>query len=319
MNQEVTTTSPQLRVIGGGLAGCEAAWQAAQAGIQVELCEMRPHRRSPAHQSDALAELVCSNSLRGASLENAVGLLKEELAQLDSLIISSARSAAVPAGGALAVDRERFAAAVEGRLSAHPNIEIVRREVTSIDLAQPTILACGPLPSEPLAEALDALVTQLGGAQRLHYYDAASPIVAADSLDLSQMYEKSRYDKGDGSDYLNIPLDQAAYERFVYDLRDAPKHQPKEFELDLRKGKAPYFEGCLPVEEIAARGLEALRFGPLKRLVSAIHRPVKLLMRSCNCVKRMPRLRHLILLVSKRALLGRRKKRFLDVCRIGAG
>jgi len=269
------TDGGALRVIGGGLAGCEAAWQAAERGLDVELCEMRPRKRGPAHVTDALAELVCSNSLRGASLENAVGLLKEELARMDSLIVTSARAAAVPAGGALAVDRERFAALVESRLAAHPRITIRRDEATSIDAERPTIVACGPLPSEPLAAAIDALLLEACerlaarglapvSQRRLHYYDAAAPIVATESLDLTQMYAKSRYEKGDAEDYLNIPLDRAQYATFVHDLRTLPKHAPKEFEADLASGGKLYFEGCLPVEEMAARGEETLRFGPLK-------------------------------------------------------
>ena len=260
-----------IRVVGGGLAGCEAAWQAAQRGLDVELYEMRPIKRGPAHQSDALAELVCSNSLRGAALENAVGLLKEELARMGSLIVTSAREAAVPAGGALAVDREKFAALVESRLTGHPRIRIVREEVTAIDPDVPTIVACGPLPSQGLSDAIDALLAHAavargdGGARtRLHYYDAAAPIVATDSLDLSKMYAKSRYEKGDADDYLNIPLDREQYATFVRELCDAPKHEPKEFELDAASGKVPYFEGCLPVEESAQRGPETLRYGPLK-------------------------------------------------------
>jgi methylenetetrahydrofolate--tRNA-(uracil-5-)-methyltransferase len=261
--------TPRLRVCGGGLAGCEAAWQAAQRGVDVDLFEMRPHKRSPAHKTDALAELVCSNSLRGAALENAVGLLKEELARLDSLIVASARAAAVPAGGALAVDRERFAERVESRLERHPRVRIVREEVTSIDPLVPTIIACGPLPSDPLSREIDGLLGRFGsdGAARrvrLHYYDAASPIVSADSLDETAMYRKSRYERGDGDDYLNIPLDRDQYARFVSDLRELPKHQPKEFEVDAAAGKVPYFEGCLPIEEMAARGEDALRFGPMK-------------------------------------------------------
>ncbi len=258
---------PELRVIGAGLAGCEAAWQAAERGIDVELCEMRPELRGPAHKTDRLAELVCSNSLRGAALENAVGLLKEELARMESLIVTSAREAAVPAGGALAVDRDRLSELVEMRLGAHPRVRIVRGEVRAIDAAQPTIVACGPLPSEPLSAAIDALLAGSGAGTkgpRLHYYDAASPIVATESLDLSQMYAKSRYDKGDGADYLNIPLDREHYATFVRDLRELPKHDPKEFELDAASGKIPYFEGCLPIEEMAARGEDALRYGPLK-------------------------------------------------------
>ncbi len=260
---------PRLRVIGAGLAGCEAAWQAARRGCDVDLYEMRPHVRGPAHQTDRFAELVCSNSLRGAALENAVGLLKEELARMDSLVITSAREAAVPAGGALAVDRDVFASLVESRLASHPHVTIHREHVATIDASAPTIVACGPLPSEPLSDAIDALLARVPlpiGTKRarLHYYDAASPIVATDSLDLAQMYEKSRYDKGDGSDYLNIPLTRDQYLTFVEDLRRLPKHSPKEFEADSAGGKAPYFEGCLPIEEMAIRGEDAMRFGPLK-------------------------------------------------------
>jgi len=257
-----------VRVVGGGLAGCEAAWQLARRGIAVELYEMRPQRRGPAHVTDSLAELVCSNSLRGASLENAVGLLKEELSRLDSLIVTSARRASVPAGGALAVDRVQFATLVETRLAAEPLVRIVRDEVTAIDPEIPTIVTCGPLPSESLSKAIDgllALVPLEGGRTRprLHYYDAASPIVAADSLDLEPMYRKSRYDKGDGDDYLNVPLTREQYETLVRELRELPKHQPKDFESG-GVAKVPYFEGCLPVEEMALRGDDAMRFGPLK-------------------------------------------------------
>ncbi len=249
-----------LTVIGGGLAGCEAAWQAAQTGVPVNLYEMRPHKRGPAHETGMLAELVCSNSLRGTALENAVGLLKEELARCDSLIITSARAAAVPAGGALAVDRTRFGALVEARLTAHPNVTIRREEAIALPAGGSVIIACGPLPSDPLAAAIDELV----GRGRLHYFDAAAPIVALDSIDTSVMYRKSRYDKGDGDDYLNIPLDAVTYARFVADLRRLPKVNPKDFEQDAATGKIPYFEGCLPIEELAQRGEDALRFGPLK-------------------------------------------------------
>ncbi|MDQ6932156.1 MAG: methylenetetrahydrofolate--tRNA-(uracil(54)-C(5))-methyltransferase (FADH(2)-oxidizing) TrmFO [Candidatus Eremiobacteraeota bacterium] len=227
-------------------------------GIDVELYEMRPHTAGPAHQTGNLAELVCSNSLRGAGLQNAVGLLKEELALLDSVIIHSARRSAVPAGGALAVDRARFSSLVETRLTGHPRISIRRQEVTAIDERLPTIVACGPLPSAPLLAEVDRLV---GGVGRLHYYDAASPIVSSDSIDETPMYRKSRYEKGDGDDYLNIPLDEAGYKEFVADLRRLPKHEPKDFELSL---PVQYFEGCLPIEEMARRGEDVLRFGPLK-------------------------------------------------------
>jgi methylenetetrahydrofolate--tRNA-(uracil-5-)-methyltransferase len=255
----------RLAVIGGGLAGCEAAWQAARCGVGVDLYEMRPERSGPAHHTGTLAELVCSNSLRGASLENAVGLLKEELARLDSLIIGCARASAVPAGGALAVDRNRFSQLVESRIAAEPRIRLHREEVRAIPLDRPAIVACGPLPSDEFLEQLDALLALRqahgdGGSdkRRLHYYDAASPIVAADSVDESQMYRKSRYDKGAGEDYLNIPLDRAGYQQLLADLRTLERHPAKAFE------STRYFEGCLPIEEMADRGDDVLRFGPLK-------------------------------------------------------
>jgi methylenetetrahydrofolate--tRNA-(uracil-5-)-methyltransferase len=221
---------------------------------------MRPHKSGPAHKTGDLAELVCSNSLRGAALENAVGLLKEELARLDSIIITAAREAAVPAGGALAVDREVFARAVERRIASEPRIVLHREEVCSIPLDAPAIVACGPLPGEELLAQIDALVRERG-AGRLHYYDAASPIVAADSIDETPMYRKSRYEKGDGDDYINIPLTKEQYLQLVDDLRTLPRHQPKEFETDQT---VKYFEGCLPIEEMADRGEDVLRFGPLK-------------------------------------------------------
>lgn len=246
----------RLTVIGGGLAGCEAAWQAARRGVPVDLYEMRPQKSGPAHKTGDLAELVCSNSLRGAALENAVGLLKEELALLESVIVGAAREAAVPAGGALAVDRERFAQAVQQRIEFQPLITLHREELREIPSGGTVIIACGPLPSDALLESIDSLLP----SGRLHYFDAASPIVAADSIDETLLYRKSRYEKGDGDDYLNIPLDKAQYAQLVHDLRTLPRHQPKEFEtVDTR-----YFEGCLPIEEMADRGEETLRFGPLK-------------------------------------------------------
>ncbi|HEY1868114.1 MAG TPA: methylenetetrahydrofolate--tRNA-(uracil(54)-C(5))-methyltransferase (FADH(2)-oxidizing) TrmFO [Candidatus Cybelea sp.] len=267
----------RLTVIGGGLAGCEAAWQAAKCGVEVDLYEMRPFRSGPAHKTAALAELVCSNSLRGAALENAVGLLKEELARLGSLIVTCARDTAVPAGGALAVDRERFSALVESRIAGEARIRIRREEITAIPLDRPAIVACGPLPSEEFLASLDEILSGVAlrqaqgdtakaqgdtakaqGDTRLHYYDAASPIVAADSLDESPMYRKSRYEKGSGDDYLNIPLDRETYAQLIADLRTLPRHPVKEFE------EARYFEGCLPIEEMADRGEDVLRYGPLK-------------------------------------------------------
>jgi methylenetetrahydrofolate--tRNA-(uracil-5-)-methyltransferase len=248
-----------LRIVGAGLAGCEAAWQAASRGVDVVLHEMRPQVTTGAHKTDRLAELVCSNSLRGASLENAVGLLKEEMSRLGSLIIAAAHANAVPAGGALAVDRDGFSSFIEERLASHPRIELRREEVRVLDPAMPTIVACGPLGSEALAAEL----ARLCGKPHLHYYDAASPIVAADSIDRSFVFSASRYGKG-GDDYLNVPLDQAQYLTLVDDLVTSPKAQPHGFEADVATGAIPYFEGCLPVEEMARRGPDTLRFGPLK-------------------------------------------------------
>jgi methylenetetrahydrofolate--tRNA-(uracil-5-)-methyltransferase len=251
----------RLTVIGGGLAGCEAAWQAARCGAEVDLYEMRPFKSGPAHTSGALAELVCSNSLRGASLENAVGLLKEELARLGSLIVTAARATAVPAGGALAVDRSLFAAFVQERIGAEPRIRLHREEVREIPLDRPAIVACGPLPTEEFLQRLDNVISAQPddtGGRRLHYFDAAAPIVAADSIDESAMYRKSRYEKGQGDDYLNIPLDRDAYAQFLNDLRTLERHAAKDFE------ETRYFEGCLPIEEMADRGDDVLRFGPLK-------------------------------------------------------
>jgi methylenetetrahydrofolate--tRNA-(uracil-5-)-methyltransferase len=256
----------RITVIGGGLAGCEAAWQAARCGVDVELYEMRPYKSGPAHKTGALAELVCSNSLRGTALENAVGLLKEELAHLDSVVVASAREAAVPAGSALAVDRERFASAVESRLAGESRIRVQRTELREIPDIRPVVVACGPLPSEGLLASIDAALGRAAVDRstqtRLHYFDAASPIVAADSIDETPMYRKSRYEKGEGDDYVNIPLDRAQYLQFVADLRTLERHRPKDFENGATG--TPYFEGCLPIEEMADRGEDTLRFGPLK-------------------------------------------------------
>jgi methylenetetrahydrofolate--tRNA-(uracil-5-)-methyltransferase len=251
----------RLLVIGGGLAGCEAACQAARAGVDVDLYEMRPHQSGPAHKTGSLAELVCSNSLRGAALENAVGLLKEELARLDSIIITSAREAAVPAGGALAVDRDLFAAAVEARIIGEPHIHLHREAIDRIPLDRPCVVACGPLPSDALLAQIDEILGSRESHEktRLHYFDAASPIVSADSIDETPLYRKSRYEKGDGDDYLNIPLDKDRYLQLIHDLRTLPRHEGKDFEEDTK-----YFEGCLPIEVMADRGEETLRFGPMK-------------------------------------------------------
>lgn len=249
----------QLRIIGGGLAGVEAAWQAASRGVKVTLFEMRPGVSTGAHKTSNLAELVCSNSLRGAALENAVGLLKEEMARLGSLIVTAARATAIAAGGALAVDRDLFAAYIGERIAAQPLIELRREEVRELDAETIAIVACGPLGSAALAAEL----ARVCGKPHLHYYDAASPIVAADSIDHAQVFAASRYGKG-GDDYLNIPLDRVQYLQLVRDLIEGEKHEPHGLEADAASGKVPFFEGCLPVEEMARRGEDTLRFGPLK-------------------------------------------------------
>ena len=243
-----------VTVVGGGLAGCEAAWQLTAAGLRVRLVEMRPVTSTPAHRSGDLAELVCSNSLRSDNPENAVGLLKREMEAMGSLIIAAARSAALPAGDALAVDRNHFARAVTAAIASHPSIELVREESRSLPAA-PAIIATGPLTSPALHEALVALL----GEGSASFFDAIAPVVAGDSLDLGALYAASRYGKGGGADYLNAPLDAAAYHGFVAALRAAEKVPLREFERDI-----PYFEGCLPIEVMAERGLDTLRFGPMK-------------------------------------------------------
>jgi len=245
--------SPQLTVVGGGLAGCEAAWQAASASVKVRLFEMKPDRFSPAHRSAALGELVCSNSLRGAGLQNAVGLLKEELRRCNSLFIEAADATAVPAGGALAVDREGFADFMTERVENHPLIEVSRQEIVELPSPGTLIVASGPLTSEPLAEA----ISRLTGAGQLYFYDAIAPIVEADSIDFSLAWKGSRYGKG-GDDYVNCPLTRQEYERFVAELRQAERVAPREFE------KLHLFEGCMPVEDLADRGEMTLAFGPMK-------------------------------------------------------
>ena len=240
-------------VVGAGLAGCEAAYQLAERGISVRLCEMKPGRRTPAQSSDHFAELVCSNSLRGAALSGAVGLLKEELARSGSLVMRCALATQVPAGGALAVDRERFGAMVTAAIGAHERIEIVPGEVTRIPESLPVILATGPLTADELAADLAATV----GSQHLAYYDAIAPIVAADSLDWDVVWKQSRYDKGT-ADYVNCPLDEEAYRAFVAAIVAADKVPAREFE------EPRYFEGCLPCEVMAERGERTLAFGPMK-------------------------------------------------------
>lgn len=247
-------TKEEVTVVGGGLAGCEAAWQLAEAGCGVRLVEMRPRRPTPVHTTDHLAELVCSNSLRGSALNNAVGLLKREMEVLDSLVIREAKAAAVPAGGALAVDRDRFARGVTAAVTGHDSITLERREV--IDLPEgPTILATGPLTSPNLHRELERLL----GEGALAFFDAIAPIVTLGSIDLDLVFRASRYGKG-GDDYLNIPLTREAYEVFVNELVAADKVAFKDFEAEDLK----YFEGCLPIEVMAERGLDTLRYGPMK-------------------------------------------------------
>ena len=245
--------TPELTVIGAGLAGSEAAWQAASAGVPVTLYEMRPQRLTPAHRTGEFAELVCSNSLRAASIENAVGLLKEELRRLDSLIIGAALSCAVPAGGALAVDRERFAATVTERLEAHPLVRVSREEVQDLPAAGTVVVATGPLTTPGLAGAIRRFL----GEDYLSFFDAAAPIVTADSVDREKVFRASRYGQGEGAEYLNCPMNEDEYRRFREALVGAELARRHDFE-------PRFFEGCLPVEELARRGPETLRFGPLK-------------------------------------------------------
>jgi len=247
---------PGVHVIGGGLAGCEASWQLAERGIDVTLFEMRPVNTTDAHQTDRLAELVCSNSLKSDQPPSASWLLKEELRQHHSLLMQAAERARVPGGQALTVDRIAFAEAASLAVEAHPRITLVREEVAAIDPEQPTIVATGPLTSNSLAEHL----TRFTGSDRLFFYDSISPIVDAHTVDRSIAFAASRYDKSlDGTgDYLNCPFNKHQYERFIDDLMAA---QAVEAHIP---GDIPYFEACLPIEEIARRGRDTLRFGPMK-------------------------------------------------------
>ena len=242
-----------VTIIGAGLAGSEAAWQLAQRGVPVRLYEMRPHRRSPAHHSDACAELVCSNSLRSDDAENnAVGLLHEEMRHLNSLVITTADACRVPAGGALAVDREAFSSRITHSLENHPNITLIREERHAPPAEGWTLIASGPLTSDPLAAWLEETL-----GPRLAFYDAIAPIIDRDSIDMGKAWMQSRYDKG-GADYINCALDREQYENLVDGLLTGERMAEKSFE------KIPHFEGCLPVEVMAERGRETLRYGPLK-------------------------------------------------------
>lgn len=242
-----------VTIIGGGLAGCEAAWQLLRRGRRVRLCEMKPERFSPAHKSPHLAELVCSNSLRSVALENAVGLLKEEMRRLDSLILAAADATAVPAGKALAVNRNAFSLFIEERLGAEPGLELIRGEVTEIPAEGIAIIASGPLTSDALARAIAVLT----GGDYLYFYDAISPIVEGESIDLRRVFAASRYGHGD-ADYLNCPMDRETYETFRRELTQAEEVPLRAFE------EIKCFEGCLPIEVIARRGIDTLAYGPMK-------------------------------------------------------
>lgn len=242
-----------LSIIGGGLAGSEAAWQAAELGIRVKLFEMRPLTMTPAHHTPLLAELVCSNSFRANNIENAVGLLKEEMRLLNSLIINCADKCVVPAGGALAVDRERFSTLVTSKIKNHPNIDLITTEVTEIPTSGTVIIATGPLTSQNFAQKIE----ELTGSHYLHFYDAAAPVVDGEGINTDVAFWASRYGKGT-ADYLNCPLNEKEYEDFYQFLLNAERNLPKDFEKDI------IFEGCMPIEVMARRGRDTIRFGPLK-------------------------------------------------------
>jgi methylenetetrahydrofolate--tRNA-(uracil-5-)-methyltransferase len=245
--------TPKVTIIGGGLAGCEAAWQLARRGLSVDLFEMRPIRGTPVHQTDHLAELVCSNSLRGNSLDQAAGLLKEEMRRMDSLIVRVADEVKVPAGSALAVDRGLFARRVTEVVEALPGLRIHRQEVLRIPDDPVTIVATGPLTSDPLAQDVAAFV----GQTHLYFFDAVSPVVEADSIDFGKAFRASRYGRG-GDDYVNCAMTEPEYRAFYDALTTAESASVHEFEHER------FFEGCLPIEVIASRGLDTLRFGPMK-------------------------------------------------------
>ena len=251
-------SEPIVTVLGAGLAGCEAAYQIAKRGVRVRLVEMKPHKMTPAHHAEGFAELCCSNSLRSDSLANAVGLLKEEMRRLDSLILSVADATKVPAGSALAVDREAFSRTVTDVIRNHPLIEVEEREATEIPAEGVTVVATGPLTSEPLAEHIAARTGQDG----LYFYDAVAPIVDFSSIDMDVAFFASRYDKGD-ADYINCPMTKEQYDAFYEALITAKEAELKEFDREGQKSPK-VFEGCMPVEVMARRGYDTLRYGPLK-------------------------------------------------------
>lgn len=244
----------RVNVIGGGLAGCEAAWTLANGGAKVTLYEMKPHKKSPAHHTDLLCELVCSNSLKASRIESAAGLLKEEMRILGSITMEAAEKTSVSAGGALAVDRDKFSEYVTEKITNHPNISVVNEEISKIDFEDLTIIATGPLTSDSLAENVRNLC-----GDSLSFYDAAAPIVTKDSLDMEKIFAASRYDRGD-DDYLNCPFNKEEYEVFYKELVNAESVKLKEFE----ENAPTVYEGCMPIEIMAKRGKDTIRFGPLK-------------------------------------------------------
>jgi methylenetetrahydrofolate--tRNA-(uracil-5-)-methyltransferase len=247
-----------INILGAGLAGCEAAWQAAQRGVKVKLFEMKPHKMTPAHHSEGFAELVCSNSLRSDCVSNAVGLLKEEMRRFDSLIMQAADATRVPAGSALAVDRTKFSQYITDRIRNHPNIEVIEEEVSSLEEGVVTVIATGPLTSDAMANFIkDDL-----GCGKLHFFDAAAPIVDASTINMDIAFFASRYDKGD-ADYINCPMNKEQYDAFWQALTTAEEAQLKEFDKESQKN-VKVFEGCMPVEVMAKRGYETLCYGPLK-------------------------------------------------------
>ncbi len=246
----------RLYVIGAGLAGCEAAWQAANLGVPVTLCEMKPYKKSPAHHADTMAELVCSNSLRSADVTNASGLLKEEMRRMGSIIIEACDATRVSAGGALAVDREAFSAYVTEKVSSHPLIEVYHGEITEIPEGAPCVIATGPLTSDALAEDIARLI----GGDSLYFFDAAAPIVSFDSVDMTKAFFASRWGKGE-ADYINCPMNEEEYKAFYNALITAEEAPLHEADAGL---KVKVFEGCMPVEVMAKRGEDTLRFGPMK-------------------------------------------------------
>ena len=248
-----------VNVYGAGLAGCEAAWQIAERGVKVKLYEMKPHKYTPAHHSEGFAELVCSNSLRSDSVINAVGLLKEEMRRLGSLIMMAAENTKVPAGSALAVDRELFSAFITEKIKNHPLIEVIEAEMSEVNPDEITVIATGPLTSDKMAEYIENEL----GCSGLHFFDAAAPIVDFSSINMDVAFFASRYDKGD-ADYINCPMTREQYDAFYTELIGAKEAEIKEFDREEQKKKLQVFEGCMPVEVMAKRGYDTLCYGPLK-------------------------------------------------------